>query len=101
MNHLDLVGWVNAARYKWAELTGRDIKFRPATFYLGIADYLAGEVDGVPQHDGQDGSDGKGKVGDGVNVRDGVAGEAQAKEETGGIVSSDATEEQGGSSSRQ
>ena len=29
-------------------MTGREIKFKPATFYLGIADMLAGEVDGVP-----------------------------------------------------
>ena len=46
VNHLDLVGWVNTARYKWAEITGREIKFRPATFYLGIADMLAREVEG-------------------------------------------------------
>jgi hypothetical protein len=26
---------------------GKDIKFRPATFYLGIADMLAGEVEGI------------------------------------------------------
>ncbi len=47
VNHLDLVGWVNTARYKWAEITGREIKFRPATFYLGIADMLAREVRGA------------------------------------------------------
>lgn len=28
-------------------MMGKEIKFRPATFYLGIADMLAGEVDGV------------------------------------------------------
>ncbi|KAG6854226.1 hypothetical protein C0991_009244 [Blastosporella zonata] len=49
VNHLDLVGWINTARYKWAEMMGKEIKFRPATFYLGIADMLAGEVDGVPR----------------------------------------------------
>lgn len=27
---------------------GREITFRPATFYLGIADMLAGEVEGQP-----------------------------------------------------
>ncbi|KAG6899126.1 hypothetical protein C0993_000503 [Termitomyces sp. T159_Od127] len=53
VNHLDLVGWINTARYKWAEMMGKEIKFRPATFYLGIADMLAGEVDGVPR-DGED-----------------------------------------------
>ncbi|PPQ64484.1 hypothetical protein CVT26_002023 [Gymnopilus dilepis] len=46
VNHLDLVGWINTARYKWAEITGKEIKFRPATFYLGIADMLAREVEG-------------------------------------------------------
>ncbi|KAF8078798.1 triacylglycerol lipase [Lyophyllum atratum] len=51
VNHLDLVGWINTARYKWAEMMGKEIKFRPATFYLGIADMLAGEVDGVPKED--------------------------------------------------
>ncbi|KAH7930541.1 alpha/beta-hydrolase [Leucogyrophana mollusca] len=46
VNHLDLVGWINTARYKWAEIRGKEIKFKPATFYLGIADYLAWEVEG-------------------------------------------------------
>ncbi|KXN86787.1 Lipase 2 [Leucoagaricus sp. SymC.cos] len=46
VNHLDLVGWINTARYKWAEIIGKEIKFRPATFYLGIADMLAREVEG-------------------------------------------------------
>ena len=41
-----LVGWVNTARYKWAEIMGREIKFKPATFYLGITDYLARIVEG-------------------------------------------------------
>lgn len=62
------MGWVNTARYKWASLTGREIKFRPATFYLGIADWLAGDVEGIPKQDEE------GKVGDGVQVNDGVAG---------------------------
>ena len=55
VNHLDLVGWINTARYKWAEMLGRDIKFRPATFYLGVADMLAERVEGQPKID-----DGKG-----------------------------------------
>ncbi|KAH9486571.1 Triacylglycerol lipase 2 [Psilocybe cubensis] len=46
VNHLDLVGWINTARYKWAEMMGKEIKFRPATFYLGIVDMLAREVEG-------------------------------------------------------
>lgn len=46
MNHLDLIGWINTTRYKWAELTGREIKFKPATFYLGVADHLARHVEG-------------------------------------------------------
>ena len=46
VNHLDLVGWINTARYKWAEIMGREIKFKPATFYLGIADPLARVVEG-------------------------------------------------------
>ena len=52
VNHLDLVGWVNTARYKWAEIMGREIKFKPATFYLGIADNLARVVEG--QHEGHE-----------------------------------------------
>lgn len=47
VNHLDLVGWTNTARYKWAEIMGNEIKFRPATFYLGIVDMLAREVEGL------------------------------------------------------
>lgn len=46
MSHLDLVGWVNPARYKWAQIMGREIKFKPATFYLGIVDHLARVVEG-------------------------------------------------------
>jgi triacylglycerol lipase len=42
-----LVGWINTARYKWAEIMGREIKFKPATFYLGIADHLAKAVEGL------------------------------------------------------
>ncbi|KAI0801042.1 Alpha/Beta hydrolase protein, partial [Fomes fomentarius] len=49
VNHLDLVGWINTARYKWAEIMGREIKFKPATFYLGIADHLARVVEGQEQ----------------------------------------------------
>ncbi|KAF8745099.1 hypothetical protein AX14_010570 [Amanita brunnescens Koide BX004] len=46
VNHLDLVGWLNLARYKWAEVMGREIKFSPATFYLGNVDMLARSVEG-------------------------------------------------------
>lgn len=46
VNHLDLVGWVNTARYKWAEIMGRSIKFKPTEFYLGVADHLARTVEG-------------------------------------------------------
>jgi triacylglycerol lipase len=53
VNHLDLVGWINTARYKWAEIMGKEIKFRPATFYLGIGDMLAKEVEG--EEDGRKG----------------------------------------------
>ncbi|KAG2154652.1 Alpha/Beta hydrolase protein [Suillus clintonianus] len=42
VNHLDLVGWTNAARYTWASIWGKDIPFKPASFYLGVADLLAG-----------------------------------------------------------
>lgn len=51
VNHLDLVGWINTARYKWAEMMGKQIEFRPATFYLGIADMLAHEVEGQENED--------------------------------------------------
>ncbi|KAI0294939.1 Alpha/Beta hydrolase protein [Russula brevipes] len=47
VNHLDLVGWINTARYSWARFRGRDISFHPATFYLSIGDHLARDVDGV------------------------------------------------------
>lgn len=50
VNHLDLVGWVNTARYKWAELMGKGIKFKPASFYLEVAAKLAEEVEGL-RHD--------------------------------------------------
>lgn len=46
-------------------MTGRQINFRPATFYLGIADMIARDVDGVSD----EGDDGGSKVGAGVNVQ--------------------------------
>lgn len=46
VSHLDLIGWINTARYKWAEIMGREVKFKPASFYLGIADHLARVVEG-------------------------------------------------------
>jgi hypothetical protein len=55
VNHLDLVGWVNMARYKWAELTGKSIKFKPASFYLEMAARLAEEVEGLKRDDDSDG----------------------------------------------
>nr|GAT47848.1 predicted protein [Mycena chlorophos] len=48
VSHLNLVGWINPAQIKWAEIVGREITFRPATFYLGIVDRLAEEVEGQP-----------------------------------------------------
>ncbi|THH09198.1 hypothetical protein EW145_g2195 [Phellinidium pouzarii] len=54
VNHLDLVGWINTARYKWAEFTGREIKFKPATFYLGVADHLARYVEGQGKESSSD-----------------------------------------------
>lgn len=56
VNHLDLVGWINTARYKWAEIMGKEIKFRPATFYLGIVDMLAREVEGQTDEDEEGGA---------------------------------------------
>jgi hypothetical protein len=39
------IGWINNTRYKWAEWTGKEIKFKPATFYLGVTDYIAKAVE--------------------------------------------------------
>ncbi|KIM47829.1 hypothetical protein M413DRAFT_61915 [Hebeloma cylindrosporum] len=66
VNHLDLVGWINTARYKWAEMMGKEIKFRPATFYMGIADMLAREVEGQGREDGEQVS----HVGSGVDFEE-------------------------------
>lgn len=55
VNHLDLVGWINTARYKWAELMGNKINFKPATFYLGIMDHLAKTVEGLDADAGEGG----------------------------------------------
>ena len=75
VNHLDLVGWINTARYKWAEIMGREIKFKPATFYLGIADHLARVVEG--QGHPEDSEVGAGAVvGAAVDARPGAARES-------------------------
>jgi Mg-chelatase subunit ChlI len=47
------IGWINNTRYKWAEWTGKEIKFKPATFYLGVTDYLAKAVEGQTREDPQ------------------------------------------------
>lgn len=79
VNHLDLVGWINTARYKWAEIRGREIKFKPATFYLGCADLLARKVERLGEDADADGS-GEGS-GSGGGSRDGSEdGEGEAKE---------------------
>ena len=69
------MGWINTARYKWAEMMGKEIKFHPATFYLGIADMLAREVEGqnqdqVDQNSYEDGEFEKPKVGPGVELEE-------------------------------
>jgi len=51
VNHLDLVGWINVARYKLAEWSGKEIKFKPATFYLGITHTIAEEVEELTWED--------------------------------------------------
>jgi triacylglycerol lipase len=51
VNHLDLVGWINSARYKWAEIMGKEIKFHPATFYLGVVHMLSREVEGPQENE--------------------------------------------------
>jgi len=83
VNHLDLVGWINTARYKWAEIMGKEIKFRPATFYLGIVDMLAREVEGQEQEqnqvDHEDGEIGKPKVGPDVELEE-YPGKSPAEE---------------------
>jgi triacylglycerol lipase len=61
VSHLDLIGWVNTARYKWAELTGKSLKFKPASFYLEVASTLAEEVEGL-KHDDDSQPDGHREV---------------------------------------
>lgn len=82
MNHLDLVGWINTARYKWAEIMGREIKFKPATFYLGIADHLARVVEGQslpePGHSNEGGEEDSGEPRPGPSRE--TSGERQDRE---------------------
>lgn len=72
VNHLDLVGWINTARYKWAEMMGKEIKFRPATFYLGIADMLAREVEGQGKEEEHEEAREPSKAGAGVELEEGL-----------------------------
>ncbi|CAE6421226.1 unnamed protein product [Rhizoctonia solani] len=46
VNHLELVGWVNEAKNTITEWMGGEANFRPATFYLGVANHLAETVEG-------------------------------------------------------
>ncbi|CAK5279994.1 unnamed protein product [Mycena citricolor] len=68
VSHLNLVGWINQAQYKWAEVMGRPITFKPATFYLGIADLLAGEVEGQPPIEGSSQAPQNTEAGRGVEI---------------------------------
>ncbi|EIW64227.1 alpha/beta-hydrolase [Trametes versicolor FP-101664 SS1] len=77
VNHLDLVGWINTARYKWAEIMGREIKFKPATFYLGIADHLARVVEGQGRAPGEGAQEGPGLDA----ARDAASGEGESEAE--------------------
>ncbi|KAI0961950.1 hypothetical protein AcV7_000914 [Taiwanofungus camphoratus] len=70
VNHLDLIGWVNTARYKWAEIMGRAVPFKPATFYLGIADHLARVVEGQSQGQGREGVGAPGAPGEREEIRE-------------------------------
>lgn len=81
VSHLDLIGWINMARYKWAEITGREIKFKPATFYLGVADHIARVVEGQgSRSSSKDRARGEGgggtsegtRAGEGVKTNEGV-----------------------------
>lgn len=92
VNHLDLVGWINPARFKWAELRGKAIKFKAATFYLGAADLLAREVEGqaplareenVDENDTEASTSRRAQMQDDVTVEDlgrQVAGEGSKKD---------------------
>jgi triacylglycerol lipase len=56
-------------------MMGKEIKFHPATFYLGIADMLAREVEGqnqdeVDRNSHEDGEIEKPKVGPGVELEE-------------------------------
>lgn len=99
VNHLDLVGWINTARYKWAELMGSEIKFKPATFYLGVVDHLARAVEELKPEDmtaergsgDQDAKPGHGEIIDAVphtkrapvTAEEGLTGFPSTKESTG------------------
>jgi len=40
VNHLDLVGWLGPVRFTWADWMGKSIPFKPASFYLSLAEML-------------------------------------------------------------
>src|SRR4051794_17030844 len=92
VNHLDLVGWINSARYMWAEFTGREIEFKPATFYLGVADHLARVVEGIdgehlggksdnPEASKNSGAEGT-RAGEGVKTVEGVEDKGPTQAQT-------------------
>ena len=54
-------------------MTGKEINFRPASFYLEITDMLAGEVEGIPK-DGEAGLESNKTRGGCAEVGDAVKG---------------------------
>lgn len=41
VDHLALVGWTGPIRFSFASWFGKPIKFKPSSFFLGMADELA------------------------------------------------------------
>ena len=69
---------------------GKEIQFRPATFYLGIADMLAREVEGQDELDPlEDGEIQKAKVGPGVELEEHPSKSLTEQEETASPCSSE------------
>jgi triacylglycerol lipase len=84
------------ARYKWAEFTGREIKFKPATFYLGVADHLARVVEGQDAGSGKSSEEGERGAGENAGTSQRREGEGAEGTRAGeGVSTVEGVEHQG------
>jgi hypothetical protein len=87
------VGWVNPARFTWAEWMGKAIKFKPATFYLDVTDFIARNVEDQDEEEGR--TNEMDTHVDATDARSNEVPSAASEEEAGGTNDRESTSSDG------